>query len=77
MSVRITVVLTTEQAAPLARLCEKFVTRDGKSYLYPHVPAEVQREQRYQMVQATAAIYEALRESCVSTWPWIDTGVVS
>lgn len=76
MSVCITAELKAEQAAALARLCEKFAHGDGKVYLYPHVPAEIQEEQCYQMVHATAAVYEALREAGASTWPWIDTGVV-
>jgi malic enzyme len=73
-TVRITAELTAEQAAALARLCDKFAHEDGKSYLFPHISADVREEQCYQMVHATAVVYKALREAGVSTWPWIDTG---
>ena len=66
--------LTANEAAALARLCEKFAYSDAASYLYPHIAKEIREEQAYQMVHATSAVAAALADAGVRGWPWVDTG---
>ena len=71
---KITVELTPNEAAALARLCEKFAHSDAKDYLYAHLSTELRSDQAYDMVHATARVSEALSDADVRGWPWIETG---
>ncbi len=73
----ITLTLEPEEAAALARLCEKFSHSDAKTYLYGHLEKAIREEQAYQMLYATSRISDALAKEGVRSWPWIETGRVT
>ena len=72
---RITVDLTESQACALARLCEKLSHGDCAETLYGHVPRQQRIDQAYTMLEATAAVLQALTQAGVRSWPWIETGI--
>lgn len=72
--ITITIELEPNDAAALARLCEKFAHSDAAAYLYPHIAAAIRDDQAYQMLHATAVVAEALEDAGVRGWPWVDTG---
>ena len=72
MTIKITVELDPDEAAALARMCEKFTHSDATAYLYPHLPKDIRNTQAYQMVHATARVYAALADAGVRGWPWVD-----
>ncbi len=71
---KITVELTANEAAALARLCEKFHHGHAQSYLYGHVSTEIRSDQAYDMIRATDRVAKALADANVRGWPWIETG---
>jgi hypothetical protein len=73
--IRITLELDPVEAAALHRLCDKLGHSDAMHYLYPHVNQEVRSRQAYQMVHAAAAVQNALEDTGINHWPWIETGV--
>ena len=72
--ITVTLELEPNDAAALARLCEKFTHSDAAAYLYPHIAAAIRDDQAYQMVHATAVVAKALEDAGVRGWPWVDTG---
>jgi hypothetical protein len=74
MTMKITLELSPNEAAALARLCDKFAHSDAKAFLYPHVPKEIRDGQAYDMVHATTAVFKALSDAGARGWPWIETG---
>ena len=72
--IKIILELDPDEAAALARLCDKFNWSHADRYLYGHVSKEVRSEQAYQMVHALAAVEKALLEAGVGGWPWLETG---
>lgn len=73
-TVTITVELEPNEAAALARLCEKFHWEDANQYLYAHVSRDIRDAQSYQMVHALAEVAKALLAAEVRGWPWVETG---
>lgn len=70
--------LTSNQAAAVFRLCDKFSHSDAKAFLYPHIGAGIRADQAYDMVGGVTEVQNALRDAGVTTaWPWLDTGVAS
>lgn len=72
--VRITVELDPEEAAALARLCEKFHHFHADQFLYPHVDEAIRRLQRDHMLGATCVVEKALLKVGVRGWPWVESG---
>jgi hypothetical protein len=73
-TLKLQIELTENQAAALRRLCDKFGHSEAKAFLYPHLPADLRRDQAYDMVHAVSKIDTALTEKRISAWPWIDSG---
>ena len=73
-TVSITVELPPDQAAALARICDKFCWSDADQYLYPHVAKDIRHEQSYQMMHALVRLEKALVQAGVRAWPWVETG---
>jgi hypothetical protein len=73
-TITITVELDLNEAAALARLCDKFGHSDAAAYLYPHLSKDLRSDQAYQMVHATAVVAKALADADVGGWPWVETG---
>jgi hypothetical protein len=69
--------LTRNQAAALKRYAHKISHTDAMSVLYTHVNACVRAEQVADIQSAFPRVENALAQSHVSTWPWIDTGCTS
>lgn len=73
-TVRLTLELTPNQAAGLARLAEKTDFQKAMEVLYPHVDRDVRANQVHDILNALDQVSKALAEAEVHTWPWIDTG---
>ena len=72
--VQIKVELTSNQAAALMRLADKFGHSDAKQFLYAHLPLALQSDQAYDMVHALGKVEAALKDKDISAWPWIECG---
>ncbi len=73
---KLTVELTPVQAAALKRLAEKTSYEQASAVLYAHIGADIRAEQAHDILIALDRLNEALAESNVRAWPWIDTGRV-
>ena len=73
-TVTITVELTPEQAAGLARFAEKTGWEEAMAVLYPHVDRDVRCDQTHSILEALSRVDKALADAGVATWPWIDGG---
>jgi len=74
--ITLTVELTPEQAAGLARFAEKVTYSDAQAVLYPHVSKDIRDEQAYQILAAFDQLSRRLLDAGVESWPWIDNGRV-
>jgi hypothetical protein len=68
-TITVTIELEPNDAAALARLCEKVTFSDAQSYLYAHLPQALRDDQAYQMIHATAVVGKALEDAGVRGWP--------
>ena len=76
-TVTLTVELKPQEAAALARLCDKFTHSHAAQFLYPHVDANIRRDQADHMADATGVLEKALGKAGVNAWPWIECGQVA
>ena len=73
---KLTIELTPEQAAALARFAEKSTHEHARSVLYGHLPRELRAEQSHVILQAFAVLEKALHSAGARSWPWVETGQV-
>lgn len=77
MSVKITLDLSDEQAAGLARFADKSGFAEAMAVLYPHVRKELLDEQAATIISSLAVLERALANAGVRVWPWIETSKAS
>ncbi len=75
--ITLTVELTPEQAAGLARLAEKTGFDQAMAVLYPHVSTDIRNEQTRTILMALHHVSNALANADVRGWPWVETGRVA
>jgi len=75
--ITITLQLTPEQAAGLARFAEKTGWEEAMAVLYPHVDKDIRCDQTHSILEALDRVGKALADAHVRGWPWIDTGKVT
>lgn len=72
--VRVTLELTTDQAAALHRFVDKASYQEAHAVTYGHANPELRSAQAYEIISATAVVQRALQDVGVGSWPWIETG---
>ena len=77
MTRTITLELSDEQAAGLARFADKSGFAEAKAVLYAHVRKELREDQASTILAALGILERALAASGVRTWPWVETGEAS